>query len=131
MAVKARPFDVRHEPEDRYDVRSERNTLNIVQMARLTGHSPESIVYMADSELLTPLSTDPYAFSLEEAMRIGKEREKRRKAWKELFAYGGSERLWRDSSIGKSTEIKTRAGPADGSALVALSAQGGGFRGFW
>lgn len=32
MAVKARPFDVRHEPEDRYDVRSERNTLNIIQI---------------------------------------------------------------------------------------------------
>lgn len=89
MAVKAKPFDVRHESEDRYDVRSERNTLNIVQMARLTGHSPESIVYMADSELLTPLSTDPYAFSLEEAMWIGKEREKRRKAVERAV------RLWR------------------------------------
>lgn len=80
MTVKAKPFDIRHEPEDRYDVRSERNTLNIVQMARLTGHSLESIVYIADPELLTPLSTDPYAFSLEEAMWIGKEREKHRKA---------------------------------------------------
>lgn len=89
MAVKARPFDVRYEPEDRYDVRSERNTLNIVQMARLTGHSPESIVYMADSELLTPLSTDPCAFSLEKAMWIGKEREKHRKAVERAV------RLWR------------------------------------
>lgn len=89
MVVKAKPFDVRHEPEDRYDVRLERNTLNIVQMARLTGHSPESIVYMADSELLTPLSTDPYAFSLEEAMWIGKEREKHRKALERAV------RLWR------------------------------------
>lgn len=45
MVVKAKPFDVRHEPEDRYDVRLERNTLNIVQMTRLTGHSrnPSSI----------------------------------------------------------------------------------------
>lgn len=89
MAVKARPFNVRHEPEDRYDVRSERNTLNIIQMTHLTGHSPESIVYMADSELLTPLSTDPYAFSLEEAMWIGKERKKHRKAVERAV------RLWR------------------------------------
>lgn len=89
MAVKTRPFDVRHEPEDRYDVRSERNTLNIIQMARLTGRSLEFIVYMADSELLTPLSTDPYAFSLEETVRIGKEREKRRKVVERAV------RLWR------------------------------------
>lgn len=112
MAVKARPFDVRHEPEDRYDVRSERNTLNIVQMARLTGHSPESIVYMADSELLTPLSTDPCAFPWKRPCGLEKNAKSIERPWKELSAYGGSERLWRDSSIGKSTEIKTGAGPS-------------------
>lgn len=95
MAVKARPFDVRHEPEDRYDVRSERNTLNIVQMARLTGHSPESIVYMADSELLTPLSTDPCAFpwkrpcGLEKTRKASKGRGKSCPPMEDPKGFGG------------------------------------------